>query len=169
MWPRVPFARLTASTSGSFSAARDNPRPVARRGSVARQPARGQLAMHPCHDAGTQISIAALAAAVEQFHRTAAADPRLRRYFPRAGLARRGRQLVAALCREDDLDTGRAPAAFAQAVPVAALDTLRRDLLGHYLISALRDHRLGTDMLIRATVLLTQARSRTPVRIPGRH
>jgi hypothetical protein len=44
------------------------------------------------------------------------------------------------------------------ALPIAALPIQERNLLGHYLLSALHDQRVGPDMLVAVTALLTYAR-----------
>jgi truncated hemoglobin YjbI len=95
--------------------------------------------------------------AVADFHRRVQADPVLRPYFPPAGLPRRERQLAAVLGAPDQHDPRRV-AGLLDALPIAALSSRERNLLGHYLLSALHDQRVGPDMLVAVTVLLTSAR-----------
>jgi len=101
---------------------------------------------------------ASLAPAVADFHRRVQADPLLRPYFPAAGLPRRQRQLAAVL---DTAPEGPRPDrvdGLLAALPIAALPIEERNLLGHYLLSALHEQRVGPDMLVAVTALLTHAR-----------
>lgn len=104
------------------------------------------------------ITPSSLAPAVADFHRRVQADPLLRPYFPAAGLPRRQRQLAAVL---DTAPEGPRPDrvdGLLAALPIAALPVEERNLLGHYLLSALHEQRVGPDMLVAVTALLTHAR-----------
>lgn len=107
---------------------------------------------------GSQSGAPSLAPAVADFHRRVRADPLLRPYFPTGNLLRRQRQLAAVLDtapegpRRDRVD------GLLAALPIAALPIEERNLLGHYLLSALHQQHVGPDMLIAVTALLTHAR-----------
>jgi hypothetical protein len=99
-----------------------------------------------------------LAPAVADFHRRVRADPLLRPYFPATGLPLRERQLARVL---DAAPEGPRPDrvhGLLTALPIAALPIRERNLLGHYLLSALHEQRVGPDMLVAVTALLTHAR-----------
>lgn len=101
---------------------------------------------------------ASVAPAVAEFHRRVQADPTLRPYFPKAGLPLRERALAAVLdAAPEGADPERVDGLLA-ALPIAALPVQERNLLGHYLISALHRQHVGPDMLIAVTALLTGAR-----------
>jgi hypothetical protein len=101
---------------------------------------------------------ASVAPAVAEFHRRVQADPILRPYFPSAGLPLRERALAAVLDgAPEGADPERVDGLLA-ALPIAALSIQERNLLGHYLLSALHRQRVGPDMLIAVTALLTGAR-----------
>jgi hypothetical protein len=106
----------------------------------------------------TRDGHSSIAPAVADFHRRVQADPLLRPYFPPAGLPLRERQLTAVL---DAAPDGPVPARVGRllaALPIAALPIQERNLLGHYLLSALHEQRVGPDMLVAVTALLTHAR-----------
>ncbi|GAA5186876.1 hypothetical protein GCM10023322_34050 [Rugosimonospora acidiphila] len=97
--------------------------------------------------------------AVENFYRLALADPALRTYFLDNGLPRHCRDLAAAL-------NARSAHSFATALPLATLKPEERDLVGHYLLTALLQQHVGSDLLIAVAVLLNRAR-RQPARPPA--
>jgi hypothetical protein len=110
---------------------------------------------------GTHVQ-PAIAPAVADFHRRVLADPLLRPFFPKAGLPWRARQLASVLdAAPGDHDPERVDR-FLAAVPIAVLPTRERNRLGHYLLSALHDQRVGPDMLVAVTALLTYARHAAP-------
>lgn len=108
---------------------------------------------------------AAIAVAVKNFYRLALADPRLRIYFMNNHLSGRRRDLAAALTASLDAPSAELQVAFAAALPLATLKSEDRDLVGHYLLTALLQQRLGPDLLIAAAKLLTETR-REPARLP---
>jgi hypothetical protein len=99
-----------------------------------------------------------LAPAVADFHRRVQADPLLRPYFPAAGLPLRERRLAALLDKAPEGPRPDRVHGLLAALPIAALPIRERNLLGHYLLSALHEQRVGPDMLVAVTALLTQAR-----------
>ena len=101
---------------------------------------------------------ASIAPAVATFHRRVQADPLLRPYFPVTGLPVRERQLTAVLGAAPDGPAPERVHGLLAALPIAALPVRERNLLGHYLLTALHEQRVGPDMLVAVTALLTHAR-----------
>jgi hypothetical protein len=101
---------------------------------------------------------ASIAPAVADFHRRVQADPLLRPYFPATGLPVRERQLTAVLGAAPEGPAPERVHRLLAALPIAALPVQGRNLLGHYLLTALHRQRVGPDMLVAVTALLTQAR-----------
>ncbi len=102
-----------------------------------------------------------IAPAVADFHRRVRADPRLRHYFPASARPLRGRQLAAVLDAAPDGPRPDRVISLLAALPIAALPIEERNLLGHHLLSALHEQRVGPDMLVAVTALLTHARRMT--------